>query len=306
MINLLGTGPVHKPVADSQLIGDVGQLELITRRVVDGLFAGKHRSTHRGGHCEFAHHRPYSPGDETRLIDWRVYAKSDRYFIKQFDEETNLRAMLLIDGSGSMNFGMSTASKFSYARAATACLARLLLRQRDAVGLCTLSDKQRRLIPPKTQARHLQSMLELLRMVEPGGTVHLAAELESAAQRLKRRGLIMVFSDFFDGTEALTTALRRVRVRGHDVVLFHILAPEEVEFDFRQPAQFVSLESASHSLATDPAALRAKYLAAMTTYLEQMQRLTTEVGCDYVRILTSEDLGRALTRYLRLRSAKTS
>lgn len=305
MIGMPGQRPKDDLRIEHGPISDVAQLELVSRRVVDGLFAGKHRSTHRGGHCEFAHHRPYTPGDEVRLIDWRVYAKSDRYYVKQYEEETNLRAMLVLDASGSMGFGMSTVSKFAHARVASACLARLLLRQRDAVGLSAVSAIQRRVVPPRTQARHLRPMFEVLEQAQPAGEIGLAAELELAAQRLKRRGLLIVLSDFFDGIESLSVSLKRMRARGHEVILLHVLAPEEINFDFQRPARFESLEQKSKWLSVDPAALRRKYLERFEEFLAQLKRLTNEVGCDYVRVLTHEDLAGTLTRYLRSRMAKS-
>ena len=206
-------------------LASIGPLELLSERVVDGFLSGAHRSTHKGGCFEFAEHRAYAPGDETRLIDWRVFARSDRYYIKQFEEETNLQVLMVLDGSGSMQFAASTISKYDYARLACACLSRLMLRQRDAVGLISTANDGRTYVPPRSTAWHLRAIAEMLVRARPGGDASLAGVLHTVGKRLKRRGLIIVFSDCFDDSERLVKALRLLRLRGHDVLVFHVLRP---------------------------------------------------------------------------------
>ena len=181
----------------------IGPLELLSRRVVDGFLSGAHRSTHKGGCFEFAEHRAYAAGDETRLIDWRVFARSDRYYVKQFEEETNLQALMVIDGSGSMQFADSTMSKYDYARLACACLSRLMLRQRDAVGVASTANDGRAYVPPRSNAHHLRAIVDVLVNARPGGSTSLASVLHGVGKRLRRRGLVVVFSDCFDDVARL-------------------------------------------------------------------------------------------------------
>ncbi|MFC1759218.1 DUF58 domain-containing protein, partial [Planctomycetota bacterium] len=186
--------PAKEPAAsptnllDPKALAQVGQLELISTNVVDGFLSGKHRSSHKGGCTDFSEHRPYTKGDEIRMIDWRAFAKSDRYYVKQFDNETNLQALMIVDTSGSMGFGMSTPTKLNYAQMACACLSRLLLRQRDSVGLAVVDRQVRRFVPPQLRASHLQLIFDVLRTVQPEGTTRLDGPILEAARRLKRKG----------------------------------------------------------------------------------------------------------------------
>lgn len=319
MINLLRRAP--KPAADGmpraaprypadlvdpRVMEEIGHLELLSRTVVDGLLAGKHRSTTKGGCCEFAQHRQYAPGDEIRQIDWQVYARNDRYFIRQFEEETNLHAMLAVDTSGSMTFGHSTISKLDFARRAAACLARLLLHQRDAVGAVVLNQQRSLFVPPRQNAVHLQALLSVLQSAEAGDGGELGVQIRAVVPRLKRRGLFVLFSDCFGDLDELGRALRVVRARGHDVIVMHVLAPEEVHFDFRRFSAFQSLESAGQRIHLDPAAIRDEYLRRLQTFLDQLEQLVIGLGGDYVRMTTSRDLAEVLSWFLRSRMARRS
>lgn len=285
-------------------MNQIGHLEVVSRTVVDGLLAGKHRSTTKGGCCEFAQHRQYSPGDEIRQIDWLVYARNDRYFIRQYEEETNLHAIIALDTSGSMEFGLSTVSKLEYARRAAACLSRLLLHQRDAVGAMILNESRPVFIPPRQNAAHLQALLSVLQAAEPGEGGNLGLQIRSCIPRLRRRGLFVLFSDCFCDLEELTRALRIVRARGHDVVVMHVLAPEEVHFDFRRWSSFESLEAAGQRINLDPAAVRDEYLKRLRAFLERLEELVTGLGGDYVRMTTNHDLADVLGAFLRSRMAR--
>ncbi len=289
---------------DSGALGKVGHLELLSKNVVDGVLSGKHRSTHRGGCFEFAEHRAYSAGDEIRLIDWRVYAKSDRYYIKQFEEETNLQAVMVVDASGSMQFGQSTVSKLDYARMACACLSRLMLRQRDAVGMALIDQKMRQYIPPRSQAHHLQALLDALRRTQAGGMTALSGNLHEVARRIKRRGLIVIFSDCFGDLESLKRAIHHLRLRGHEVLIFHVLAPEELSFPFDRFSQFECFEQVDFRVDLDPPTIRKQYLQRMQNYLEDLQQSCTRLGCDYVQFTTDRDLGDTLAYYLSRRAAQ--
>jgi uncharacterized protein (DUF58 family) len=301
--------PAAPPASSSELIDprvmeQIGALELLSRTVVDGLLAGKHRSTTKGGCCEFAQHRQYAPGDEIRQIDWQVYARNDRYFIRQFEEETNLHSVMALDTSGSMAFGLSTISKLDYARRAAACLARLLLHQRDAVGAAILNEQRPLFVPPKQNAAHLQAILACLQTAEAGAGGSLGAQIRATVPRLRRRGLFVLFSDGFGDLADLARGLRAVRSRGHDVIVMNVLAPEELHFDFRRWSSFQSLENAGQQVHLDPAAIRDEYLKQIRGHLERLEQLVTGLGGDYVRMTTNHPLADVLGWFLRSRMAR--
>jgi uncharacterized protein (DUF58 family) len=288
---------------DAEVLTKVGHLDILSRTVVDGLLSGKHRSLQKGGTFEFAEHRPYSAGDELRLIDWRIYAKRDRYYVKQFEEEINLQVTMVVDASGSMQFGQSSVSKLDYAKRACACLSRLMLRQRDAVGLRCFSGGHDYFIPPRSRPRHLHALLEALHAASPSGDALLSDTLFSLGPRLKRRGMIVVFSDCFAEPGPLVKALRLLRMRGHDLILFQILAPEEVSFSFAEASRFVCLEDPRLRLDLEPAVVREKYLQRLHAFLEELMRECARMRCGYCRLMTDQSLADTLSYYLRLRSA---
>ncbi len=288
---------------DPEVLSQVGHLDILSRTVVDGLLAGKHRSIQKGGTFEFAEHRAYSAGDELRLIDWRIYAKRDRYYVKLFDDEINLQATMVVDASGSMEFGLSTVSKLDYAKCACACLSRLMLRQRDAVGLRCFAGKKDYFIPPRSRASHLQSILEILEQVKPAGDLNLADTLLSLGQRLKRRGMVVIFSDCFSDLDQLVRALRLLRVRGHEVILFQVLAPEEISFSFTNASRFECLETQGLRLDLEPETVRQRYLARLNEFLGRLRRECARMRCEYFPLTTDRPLADSLSYYLRLRAA---
>ncbi|QDU78477.1 VWA domain containing CoxE-like protein [Polystyrenella longa] len=288
---------------DPDVLRQIGHLELLTQRVVDGFLTGKHRSTHKGGCFEFAQHRPYTAGDEIRLIDWHVFAKSDRYYIKQFEEETNLQAMMVVDASGSMKYSGSTISKFDYARLAAACLSRLVLRQRDSVGLTLIDQSIRKFIPPRSSATHLQSLLSTLLNEETSGMTSLSTSLHELGRRMKRKGMILLFSDCFEELEPLTQALHHLRLRGHEILIFQTIAPEELTFKFDKMSKFECLEEDNLILDVDPHAVRKGYLKRLNEFQTQLQRRAVEMGCEYFQLNTGSELGTVLAQYLSRRNA---
>jgi uncharacterized protein (DUF58 family) len=233
-----------------------------------------------------------------------VYARNDRYFVRQFEEETSLQATLALDTSGSMGFGLSTVTKFEYSRRAAACLARLLLRQRDAIGAAILHDRSPIFVPPRQNASHLQSILHALTHAVPSDGGELPGQIRSCIPRMRRRGLFVLFSDCFGDLGELTTSLKLLRARGHDVLVFQVLAPEEIQFDFRHWSSFQSLEDSGAKLNLDPAAIRDEYLNRMRTFLDTLEQAITGIGGDYVRTTTGHDLAETLTYFLRSRKAK--
>ena len=293
---------------DGDVLTRMRQLELIARHVVEGFLTGRHRSPYKGFSVEFAEHREYSPGDEIRNIDWRVYARSDRHYVKQFEEETNLRAYLLVDASGSMAYRGDQAadglSKFEYVRRAAAVLAHLMLHQSDAVGLVTFDREIRRYIPPRATAAHQQVLLEELVKTEPGGETSLAGIFHDLADRIRRRALVIILSDLFDDDEALLQALHHFRHKRHEVMLVQVMAREELTFPFRGWFQFQDLESDNHKAMLDPASIRRSYLTHLRGFLERLERRCGQMEIDYLQCPTTVPYETALTDYLARRAKR--
>lgn len=291
------------PIFDPQTLSKLGRLELIASSVVDGFLSGKHRSTHKGGCTDFAEFRHYAPGDDIRQLDWRQYAKSDRYYVKQFDDETNLQGLIIIDASGSMDFGLSTVSKWRYAQMASACLGHLLLRQRDSVGLAVVGDRLRDYLRPLPRANHLARVLDVLEKSHASGESVLDEALIDLTGRLKRRGLVILLSDCFGDVAKLKHVLEQFRVRGHDVLVLQVLAPEELSFPFRQESFFLDLES-PRRMQINPSFVRKQYLKEFQTFMHALREAVVDVGGDLVTMTTDQDLGDALASYLRRRAVQ--
>lgn len=288
----------------SDALSSIGNLELLSKQVVDGILSGKHRSTFLGGSFEFANHRAYAPGDEIRMIDWKVFGRRDRYYIRQFEETTNLQTLMVIDCSGSMEFGLSTSSKLNYARAVCACLSRLMLRQRDSVGLALVGKKIETYLPPRGFPRHLQTILQVLRSVQPKGETRLGTSLFELPRRMKRKGIVMLFSDCLGDWEATARALKLARLRGHEVIVFQVMAPEELNFQFNRWSRFECLENLSDRIDLDPPAIRELYLENLNRFLDQVEGDCTSMGADHLLLTTDENLGESLRYYLNRRAAR--
>jgi uncharacterized protein (DUF58 family) len=270
--------------------------------VVEGITAGLHRSPFKGFSVEFAEHRQYGPGDEIRHIDWRAFGKTDRYFVKEYEEETNLKAYLVVDSSGSMSYAGKTVSKLEHARGMAASLAYLMIGQRDAVGLVTFDTDLRTMIPPRSMPSHFALLCDRLESTTTGGETALSAILHSLAERMRRRGLVIILSDGFDDLDNLVSALKHLRHRRHEVLFFHVLAPEEVEFPFDRPIQLRNLERPGHRLRVDPRALRAQYLARFGAFCERLKEHVRGMGADYHLASTAEPVEKILLDYLSSRS----
>jgi uncharacterized protein (DUF58 family) len=276
-------------------------LTLLARNVVEGFLTGVHRSPFKGFSIEFAEHRQYTPGDEIRHIDWRAYGKTDRYYIKEFEEETNLKAYLLVDASGSMAYKGKgkRPSKFQYAQYVAASLSFLMLHQLDAVGLITHDTKVRSLIPPKANPKHLLNLLQTLERTQPGGETGMAAIWnELAAHHMKRRGMVIILSDFFDDLDALTRALRHLRFRNHEVILFQVLDPDEIDFPFGRLTQFRNLEMSEDKLMVDARRMREEYLRNFESFCTQLRQRAGNMHIDYHQLRTDQPVDRALGIYL--------
>lgn len=286
---------------DPTSLAKYGHLALVARQLVEGFLTGVHKSPYKGFSVEFAEHRQYYPGDEIRHIDWRAVGKTDRYYIKEFEEETNLKAYLLVDASGSMTFRgrKNQPSKFEYAQHVAASMAYMMLHQLDAVGLITHDTAIRRLIPPKANPKNLLTVLKALEATNPGGETSMAPLWHHlAGHYLKRRGMIIILSDFFDDIDALTSALRHLRHRNHEIILFHVLAPEEIEFPYKNLTQFRNLEARDDRLMVDARRLREEYLKNFQSFCEQLRQRSGKMHIDYHLLRTDQPVDRALGIYL--------
>jgi uncharacterized protein (DUF58 family) len=283
---------------DPTSLARYGRLMLVARNLVEGFLTGVHKSPYKGYSVEFAEHRQYYPGDEIRHIDWRAFGKTDRYYVKEYEEETNLRAHLIVDASGSMAYAGKQGSKFQYAQYVAASLAYLMLHQRDAVGLLTHDTKLREKIPPKANTKHLVRLLHTLERTEPGGETSLAAVWHDLAVQLKRRAMLIILSDCFDRIAPLLRALYHFRHQRHEVILFHVIAPEEQDFTFRKWTQFRNLEVNGHRLLVDPQRLRKEYLKNFTSFCTELRDNARRMQVDYNLLRTDEPVDRALGLYL--------
>jgi uncharacterized protein (DUF58 family) len=289
---------------DPTSLSKYGRLVLVARNLVEGFLTGVHKSPYKGFSVEFAEHRQYYPGDEIRHIDWRAYGKTDRYYIKEYEEETNLRAHLLVDASGSMAYKGAHASKFEYAQYIAASLAYLMLHQRDAVGLALHDTRVRKLLKPRASSKHLMQVLHTLEQARPGGETALAPLWHQFAEQFNRRGLVVILSDCFDDVPELLRALRHFRHRRHEVLLFHILAPEELKFPFKKWTQFRNLENAGHRLLVDPQRLRKEYKQNFERFCRELRDSAGQAQVDYHLMRTDEPVDRALGIYLTKRQRR--
>jgi uncharacterized protein (DUF58 family) len=289
-------------ILQAEDITSLQTLQLFARTVVEGFTTGHHASPHKGFSVEFRQHRPYVQGDEIRRLDWKVFGRSDRFYIREYDEETNLRATIVLDASGSMNYrGGKGILKFDYARKLAASLAYLLMSQQDAVGLITFDSKVREVIPCRTKITHLHLLLEAMVQTTPGKDTSLAPVIESLAQRLKRRGLVILISDFFDDPAALLQSIGVLRKKGHEVIALQLWDRDEIDFPFGNWARFENLENDDDFLLLDPATIRQRYLEVQKNFAEQLKDGFRKHQVDYLSLPTDESHSAALRNYLALR-----
>lgn len=290
-----------------ETIARLGNLQVVARMVVDGVMSGHHRSPHFGFNIEFAEHRPYLPGDELRHIDWKYYAKTDEYFVKQYEESTSLRGFLLLDRSRSMDFGAGPLRKLEYARYLTAALAYLMIHQQDQVGLATFSEHlDPDYVAPSASPAHLHRLLERLQADPAEDRTDVGAVMKELATRLKRRHLVLVVSDLLDEPAQILDGVRALRHHRHDVVLLQVLSPEELDFPYEGMIRFEDLEVADSALTLDTSSLRQRYLAAMDEHRQRLVAGARSMKVDTELFRTDrsleEGLGRYLSRRLRGRS----
>ena len=287
----------YRKVLSPEVVSRLGRLDLVARLVVEGFITGLHRSPYHGFSVEFAEHRPYMPGDPVKDIDWKAYGKSDRLYVKEYEEETNLKAYLLLDQSGSMGFSSDGVSKLEYGCYLAAALCYLLLRQRDAVGLITFDRRIRRYLPPRSVQSYLHVVLSALARAESGSETDLSVVLHEMAERIERRGLIVVLSDLLDDPERVLSGLKHFRHRKHEVLVFHILDPRERDFAFGRRAKFVDLET-GEDVETEPWHIQRAYRERIDGLIRRYRRGCREDFIDYVGIDTSQAFDAALFGYL--------
>lgn len=289
--------------ADPRALAEWGRLALRARGVVEGLVGGTHRSPFKGFSVEFAEHRQYYPGDEIRHVDWRVFGKTDRHFVKEFEEETNLHAHFLVDGSGSMGYAGAGPTKYAYACEATLALAYLLLGQRDAVGLTIHGAEIGASLPPSTRKGHWLRLADALEAHRPAGEAPLGALWRRAAETMPRRGLVVLVTDAFSPLDDLVEGLRRLRHARHETLLLQVLAPEEIEFPFRTGTRFKSLES-DERIAVDPNRIRDEYLEAFGAFQERLAREALGIGVDVCKMRTDRPAAETLGEFLGRRASR--
>lgn len=287
----------HRDFIDSGVLARLSRLAVLPRGPVIGNIAGQHKSPHRGSSVEFAEYRKYVQGDDIRHVDWRVYGRTDRFYMKEFEADTNMRCMLLVDCSRSMAFGEEGQTKFDYARRMAATLAHLLVRQGDSVGLMCFADGIVQEIPPRHKPSHLGHIFNALGNATPRGETDITKVLHEAAEKISRRAFVIVFSDFFTPIPELLNCFKHIQFRKHDLAVFHLLHEEEVNFRFDRPTRFADMES-SFSMITDPATVRELYIEELDRYLEEMRLGCAEFQVDYQRVLLSRSYEEVLADFL--------
>jgi uncharacterized protein (DUF58 family) len=283
-----------------ETIRKLGRIEIKARHVVEGFLAGLHRSPYRGFSVEFAEHRSYVPGDDTRHIDWKVYGKRERYYIKQYHEETNFVATLLLDASESMTYASDARSKLDYALEAAAAISYLVLRQHDAVALGVYDRECTTYLPPATRLPFLARLSDTLSQVVPTGKTNTGRSLSQFSRQITRKGILVVISDFLDRPESILEGLRQLRCRGHEVVALHVLDPHELEFPLRGQARFEGLEATGRAFI-EPHRLRDAYLEILNEHLHELRQGCGRVGIDYRLVNTAAPLDEFLLSYLTAR-----
>jgi uncharacterized protein (DUF58 family) len=289
--------PDSKRFLHPEAIRRIARLDLRARHVVEGFLAGMHRSPYFGQSVEFVQHRQYAWGDDLRYVDWKVWAKQDRFYVKQFEEDTNLRCTLLVDVSGSMQYGSRGMTKYEYAATIAACLAYLVLRQQDAIGCVAFDETVRMAVPHRTRRNHLDSILQALEVSQPTNKTDLYPIIRHVAESYPRRGMVVLISDLLADRQGLFRGLKLLRSRGHDLLMFHVMDDDELDFPFSGPTRFEGLEL-PEQLACNPRALRQGYLQALGAFLEEVRRGCTAHQADYALIRTSQPMDAALVTYL--------
>jgi uncharacterized protein (DUF58 family) len=282
---------------DPQAIARLAAVPLCARWPMLGSVSGRHPSPHRGASVEFAEYRKYVPGDDLRRLDWRAYGRSDRFYLKEFEADTNLRCCIVLDSSGSMDFGSGGTTKIQYARKVAGALGYLAVQQGDAVGLYCVAGGVIQSVPPRRNPAHLMHVFDVLDQARPAGRTQLVPVLHELAETVDQRALIVVVSDLFVEPDGLRRCLEHLRFRKHDVAAFHLLDPRELRFDFRRPMRFLDMEGGP-SVFAEPNDIADRYHKALELHLKDLRALTLELAIDYHRVRLDEDYEKVLMRFL--------
>jgi uncharacterized protein (DUF58 family) len=282
---------------DPAVLSRLAAVPLSSRRPMLGTVSGRHPSPHRGSSVEFAEYRKYVPGDDLRRLDWRAYGRSDRYFIKEFEADTNLRCCLVLDTSGSMDYGSVGITKLEYARKIAGAISSLAIQQGDAVGLACVANGLIRSIPPRRNAAHLMAVYDVLEAAKPQGETSLETVLHELSETIRQRALIVILSDLFVEAESLRSCFQHMRFRKHDLAVFHLLDPRELSFSFHRPMRFLDMEGGP-SIFAEPVEIAERYHKAISTYLDQIKEIVNESAVDYHRVTIDDDYEQVLMRFL--------
>jgi uncharacterized protein (DUF58 family) len=293
-------GPRERQFLDPAVVARLGTLELKARTIVEGFLSGLHRSPFKGFSVEFAEYRQYIPGDDLSTIDWKVYARSDRHYVKKFEEETNLDCHVMLDVSGSMAYGSRGITKFEYAQCLAASLGYLMNRQRDAVGVTAFADQIVGMLPASSRPGHLRNLLITLDRLKAERGTNVSKPLHQLADSLTKRGMVVLISDLLDDPERVIRGLKHFQYRGSDVIVFQILDPDEIEFPFERATRFEDLETDDEVMAV-PVIVREHYLRAIGELIDRYKRELGAVGIDYQLLTTREPLELGLLAYLSTR-----
>ena len=283
---------------DPIVLARIGNLELVARAVVDGFINGIHRSPYFGASVDFAEHRGYVPGDDIRRVDWKLYARTDRYYIKEYEADSNSNFSVLLDVSKSMGFGTRGVTKLEYGKMLAGCLTYLVHRQRDRVGLVAFDNDIVDIVPPS--AKHMETALHVLDRLKPSNPGSLSAPLHKVAEHFGRRGLLVLVSDLYEEPDAVLDAISPLRFRGHDIAVFHLLDPAELDFSFREPSAFEDLET-GEQIPIVPDALADQYKALVQAHVNALRERFSANRIDYTLLDTSSPLDHALFSYLSTR-----
>jgi uncharacterized protein (DUF58 family) len=282
---------------DSKVVSRLAAVPLFARRPMQGNVSGRHPSPHRGSSVEFAEYRKYVPGDDLRRLDWRAYGRTDRFYVKEFEADTNLRCCVVLDTSGSMGFGSTGITKIEYARRIAAALGYLALQQGDAIGLACVANGLIRNVLPRRNPAHLISVFDLLEQAKPQGETQLVPVLHELAETIRQRALVVIISDLFVEPELLRGCFQHFRFRRHDVAIFHLLDPQEIDFNFRRPMRFLDMEGGP-AIFADPNDIADRYLRALTDYQTALKQHVLESSVDYHRVLLNDDYEKVLMQFL--------
>ncbi|WP_146524337.1 DUF58 domain-containing protein [Novipirellula artificiosorum] len=282
---------------DPDVVARLHGMPLVARKAMQGSISGRHASPHRGSSVEFAEYRKYVPGDDLRRLDWRTYGRSDRFFVKEFEADTNLRLVFVLDTSGSMAFGSGEYSKLDYAKQFAATLGYLAIEQGDAVGLACVTNRVVSHLPARRNPAHLSTLFDSLEAAQAEGETQLVSVLHELAETVRQHALIVVLSDLFTSPESLRDSFEHLRFRKHDVAAFHLLDPEEIDFPIERPTRFVDMEN-EETIFAEPSDIAGPYRQAMQEYLEEMKRVTLETEVDYRVVSLTEPYEQVLTSFL--------